>query len=248
MGGENIRYDKLRAYEPPPIIYINYEDDIPVDVDVIGSEVYRTPYETVLNGTGVCRNFAILTAGLLLAMDYSPVYILDIIYENSSEIGHTVAAVKINGEYFVLDQLPPIFSLWSYIKYQAEEEGTPIYNITVYEISKGDEFAGVKEVGVINATEIELECSATEESNKGGLGCYKVSNNDMKTIVSDLRKIIDDNTRLNWGYSLSDEYLPRKFESGVIWYLRYPEYWYHPAVHREFARYIFWEITNSKDI
>lgn len=174
--------------------------------------------------------------------------LLDIIYENSSEIGHTVAAVKINGEYFVLDQLPPIFSLWGYIKYQAEEEGTPVHNITVYEISKRDEFAGVKEVGVINATEIELECSATEESNKGGFGCYKVSNNDMKTIVSDLRKIIDDNTRLNWGYSLSDEYLPRKFESGVIWYLRYPEYWYHPAVHREFARYIFWEITNSKDI
>ena len=108
---DNIEYDYLKANVSPPIIYYTKDPyyGVITNVEVVGgtSDYYQTPYETIKKGKGVCRDYAILTAGLLLAMNYSLVYVLDINYINKIT-GHVATAIKIDDQYFILDQHPPV--------------------------------------------------------------------------------------------------------------------------------------------
>ena len=82
--------------------------------------------------SGICGDYAILTGALLLESGISPVYMLDISYKNS-KIGHVAVAVKINDEYFVLDQHLPLRPLGNYY-WDSIEDGNEIANITFYAI------------------------------------------------------------------------------------------------------------------
>ncbi|WP_367884094.1 transglutaminase-like domain-containing protein [Thermococcus sp. JCM 11816] len=106
---ENIEYNYSKTSLPAPIIWTSNGRISRVDA-APGVEI-QTPYETIQRGAGVCRDYAILTAALLFEMNYSPVYVFSIEFENSP-IGHAAVAIKINGgEYFILDQHPPLW-IW----------------------------------------------------------------------------------------------------------------------------------------
>ncbi len=89
----------------------------------------QTPYVTLLRKSGVCVDYAVLTAALLLYLNVSPVYI--VVLKN---IDHAVVIVKVNGTPFVLDQhLPPI-EIQDYAQYLAGLRS--FNNVTIYELAK----------------------------------------------------------------------------------------------------------------
>lgn len=70
---ENIEYDFEKAELPPPMIRIHSTGRIEV---VQGEEnVFQLPSETISRRKGICGDYALLTASLLLKMDYRPIYI-----------------------------------------------------------------------------------------------------------------------------------------------------------------------------
>lgn len=89
----------------------------------------QTPYETIVKRSGVCVDYAVLTAALLLYLNVSPVYITVL-----RGVGHAVTIVKVNGVLFVLDQhLPPI-EIQDYAQYLVGLRA--FNNVTIYELSK----------------------------------------------------------------------------------------------------------------
>lgn len=236
---KNIEYDYLKANIPPSTVYYRTYDDIITDVEVIcGTEDYfQTPYETVRKGKGVCRDYALLTAGLLLAMNYSPVYVLDITYENK-EVGHVVTAIKINNQYFILDQHLPVWDLGRYYHHQIEE-GEYIKNATIYEISKGEDFAHVKKIGILTADDFIMEK-------------YTITSNDLRRIELDLLNMFEKKSHLHRDFGISDldqrEYLPSGYSYGRIWTLYYDQSFYHPRFHDMFINYVFENVMGNDNI
>ncbi|EEB73521.1 transglutaminase-like domain-containing protein [Thermococcus sp. AM4] len=91
------------------------------------------PSQFISRGKGICGDYALLTAGLLLVMNYSPVYVLSIEF-NDSEVGHLTAAIAVRGRYLVADQHPPLMDLASYYRHWALYVDDPahISRATVY--------------------------------------------------------------------------------------------------------------------
>ncbi len=226
---ENIEYDHIKAIKPNPTIIYYYDGDIITDVKISASnDTYiQTPYETIEKGKGICTDYAILTAGLLLAMGYSPVYIFDINFENSN-VGHAAAAIKVNNQYFILDQHLPIWDLGRYYRHNAEE-GKVIKNATVYAIYRGGQYATVKKVQKLDAD--------TFSKNT-----YHVTQSDLKKLQTALSNEFKAKYRLIEDYSIRNldswRYLPRSYSYGVSWTLRYDEVYYHPLFQKSLARYI----------
>jgi len=238
---KNIEYDYLKANIPPPTIYYTKDPnyDVITDVEVICSisDYYQTPYETIKKGKGVCRDYAILTAGLLLAMNYSPVYVLDINYENK-ETGHVATAIKIDNQYFILDQHLPVWDLGRYY-YSQIEKGDYIKNATIYEISKGKDFAHVKKIGTLTADEFIREK-------------YTITPNDLRKIKIDLLDMLEKKLHLRRDATIQDldqrTYLPSGYSYGKIWTLYYVQSFYHPKFHEMFIKYVFKNILKNNNI
>ncbi len=125
---ENIKYDNEKAMLPPPEIVIS-----PLGVEVrSGARQLQTPSETVLLGKGICGDYAILTAALMI-YNGCTVYIANVSFANDDE-GHLAAVVKINGSYFFLDQhLPPLDTGSYYKKWM--EDGKTIVTVTLYSLN-----------------------------------------------------------------------------------------------------------------
>jgi len=240
---KNIEYDHSKASLPAPLIY--YEKDpytgVITDVEVVGGKdiyYYQTPYETVKKGKGVCSDYAILTAALLLAMDYSPVYIFHINYENYKD-GHVATAIKVDGQYFMLDQHLPVWDLSDYYYHWFEEEGKRIKNATVYAVYKGEEFASVRKVEELTSDDFKKYA-------------YKIKQSELRALQLDLINEFEERFRLKRDYSLYDlderDYLPSGYSYGKIWTLRYHESFYHPKFQKCFVNYVLNRIKENEKI
>ena len=110
---------------------------------LISETELQSPVETVNKGDGICSDYALLTASLLLNLDINPVYILNIkLYKDSESGGHAAVAVELNGDYFILDQHLPVMHIASYYYnnlYNCEE----IQRIDIYEVTLSGEKVNV---------------------------------------------------------------------------------------------------------
>jgi len=233
---ENIEYNYSKALLPEPIIWTTNGKITRVTAEP-GVEI-QTPYETVQKGAGVCRDYAILTTALLLEMGYSPVYVFDIEFENS-QIGHVATAVKINGEYFLLDQHPPAMDLgtyyrdWSIYRKETLGETLLISNATVYEVRKSGKNVAVREIGILTAEDFKNED-------------HKFSFADLTRISESLKEIFQKNhpnlVPDNGIKSLDTRtYLPPGYSKGRTWMMEFPHFvdYYNPVFHNEVVEYMY---------
>ncbi|ASJ07791.1 calcium-binding protein [Thermococcus siculi] len=131
---ENIEYYHTKADYVDALLY-NWSELTPEQRELYNNltRLYA-PNDTIVYRKGICGDYAILTAAMLLDSGVSPVYLLDISFENS-KVGHAAVAVKIEGDLFVLDQhLPPIPIGNYYWKWAIENNSKIIANMTFYEV------------------------------------------------------------------------------------------------------------------
>ncbi|ASJ07097.1 transglutaminase-like domain-containing protein [Thermococcus pacificus] len=216
----------------------------------LGSTKIQKPSETIQSGSGVCVDYAVLTAGLLLAMNYSPVYVLEIDFSND-QMGHAAAAIKINGQFFVIDQHPPIMDLGTYWKYWAywrsEYSGGTLKNLIissakVYEARLESEKVVVDYVGTLTGEEFKKHD-------------YTFSETDLTRLISDLRaRFLREFPNLQLDSKISNldttAYLPYGYSAGVTWKTTFPDFTehYNPIFHDEFVDYMYSRITGSRRV
>lgn len=111
---ENISYDEFKAELERPEI--------------------SDPYETYLERRGICTDYTLLTAALLLEAGWREVYVLDMSLEELG-VNHTAVAVEIGGELYVLDQKLPPLLLANYVKRLQIVKGVHLSSITTYKVS-----------------------------------------------------------------------------------------------------------------
>nr|WP_289846477.1 transglutaminase-like domain-containing protein [Thermococcus alcaliphilus] len=240
---KNIEYDYYKASLPAPIIWKYPDGRIKEVTGGEGTEI-QTPYETIQRGKGVCSDYTILTTALLLEMGYSPVYVFDINFENS-ETGHTATAIKINGEYFILDQHPPVMDLGTYYTdlstYRQETLGERLFisNATIYEVKKDRSGVLVEKVETLSAEDFKQRD-------------YKFSFVDITKISEDLKRMFKEhyhNLILDTNIANLDKrsYLPVGYSDGVTWRMEFPHYadFYNPVFHEQFVEYLFTSFTDD---
>lgn len=225
---ENIVYDFDKANLPAPIIQIWSTGKI----EVIQGEknIFQTPLEIIKSGKGVCKDYAILTAGLLLNMDYSPVYILDIEFQDDP-IRHTAVGVIIDGWLFILDQNPPPMDPGTYYRHWLYNEGKVIKKIIAYEINK-DSYDFPKKYNI----NIEEFKNQDFEVTKEFLNYISLSL--MKIFVEKFPNLNIDIKIANLEKSNS---LPRGYLKGKVYFFGFPDFLenYNPIFHSQFIKELF---------
>ncbi|RLF75388.1 hypothetical protein DRN51_04080, partial [Thermococci archaeon] len=194
-------------------------------------------------GKGICTDYTILTLALLLEMDYSPVYAFEINFENSST-KHTTAAIKIDGEYFLLDQNLPPMDLGTYYNKWAlyRKEKLLISNATVYEIQKSGENLTIKIIGIMLAEDFK---------NKN----YDFTSANLAVMANDLMELFLENyPNLSRDFYISDidkkVHLPYGYANRSTWKLELPNFidYYTPAFHTEFVKYFYRRFTENPEV
>lgn len=234
---EHIQYDREKASLPAPEIkmYSNGSFEIVRGKD----NTIQTPYETIMKGKGVCTDYAILTAGLLLGMDYSPVYIFRMNF-TGSDVGHATAVIKIEGWYFVLDQHPPVMDLGAYYQYW-KEKGKTISNATIYEITLVNGSAKVENLGIVSGIEFLKQD-------------YKFTDADAQAISGSLSSIIlknFPNLRLDEKLqSLSQGTLPESYSEGKVWTFKFEKFvqYYNPLFHEQLINYLYDSMASDPEV
>lgn len=194
--------------------------------------------------SGVCTDYAILTAVLLLEDNVQPVYIFDINYRDR-EVGHATVAIRVNGDYFVLDQnLPPI-PLGNYYWSSIHSGMGEISDLTVYKVTLEENM----EIKIENWTwtskdlkkmaykftdeDIELLSNLTKEYFIKLYPWYKEDTRLKNLAEKDLEAI---KTKGN----ASNEFLPPGFTSGMTFWWKSSEYfvlYYHPSLAEKLIKY-----------
>ena len=170
-------------------------------------------------------------------MGYTP-YVLVIAFENGNL--HAATAVKIEGEYFVLDQHPPLLDLPTYYKYWAYYSDHPSYiaNATFYKIELEEKNVSVTRIGVYD------------------LHYYMdhyITSYDLKKIQSDVAKFIENKYPIELDPSLEDldvvGYLPWGYVDGRTWKITLAHYadYYNPAAHEHYVKCIFNKLMNYEE-
>jgi len=242
---ENIEYNYSKALLPAPTIWTLNGKITSVTAEP-GVEI-QTPYETVQKGAGVCKDYAILTTALLLEMGYSPVYVFDINFENS-QIGHVATAIKINDEYFLLDQHPPAMDLgtyyrdWSIYRKETLGETLLISNVNVYEVRKSGKNVAIKEIDVLTAEDFKSKD-------------HEFSSMDLTRISEGLKEMFQENYPsliLDSGIKSLDTrtYLPPGYSDGITWRVDFPHFvdYYNPVFQDEFVEYFYTSLTSYGEI
>ncbi len=133
---ENIKYDSVKASYPPPVVEI-HGNSVKI---VSGKErFYQTPAETVALKKGICGDYALLIAALLIDSNCSA-YVFNISFTDNSP-NHVASAVKIDGHYYILDQHLPPLDTGGYA-YKWRKEGKTLKDARVYEIGREVKFIG----------------------------------------------------------------------------------------------------------
>ncbi|KUH33156.1 hypothetical protein APY94_07045 [Thermococcus celericrescens] len=180
-------------------------------------------------------------------MNYSPVYVLSIEFENSP-IGHAAVAIKLSGEYFILDQHPPVmdpgtyYTYWLVYQRGSLGEGLLISNATIYEISRDKNDVMVRKIGILSAEDFRQNDHAFSPA-------------DLIRISTDLRKLLEE----EYSNLISDRnianleertYLPRGYSRGKTWRLTLPHYadYYNPVFHEQFVKYLLAALTDNENV
>ncbi|MBC7095520.1 transglutaminase-like domain-containing protein [Thermococcus sp.] len=238
----NIEYDSYKASLPAPTIQISENGTIIGITGGEGTEI-QTPYETIKKGKGICTDYTILTLALMLEMDYSPVYAFEISFENSNT-KHVTAAIKIDDEYFLLDQNLPPMDLGTYYNKWAlyREEKLLISNATVYEIQKSGESLTIKIIGIMLAEDFK---------NRN----YDFTSANLAVMANDLMELFLENyPNLSKDFYISDidkkVHLPYGYANRSTWKLELPNFidYYTLTFHREFVKYFYRRFTENPKV
>ncbi len=96
---------------------------------------YNKPIKTVNTKKGVCLDYATLTSALLLNDNITP-YILDMALYNPTSMKisdyHAVVAVKLNNNYYIIDQMPKLIPINEYVSISIDNQ--KIAKIAMYKI------------------------------------------------------------------------------------------------------------------
>ncbi|ABO34517.1 conserved hypothetical protein [Methanococcus maripaludis C5] len=226
---DNIEYNHVKAEFPNP--EVTYWVTGKKEVSDPYNNTIQSPAETLELGSGICGDYALLTSSLLLKMDYSPIYILT--FESEGNAGHATSAVNINGNYYIIDQQPPIIELYNYLDYKKDVEDYKIDNITFYKIEL-----------INNSIYFEKDFESVEtydsDSNK-----Y----NDITGLSRYLMTYFENNYEIKSDYNIkyldSMEYLPRSYEKGVTIQYFFEFGGYTPIFEKQYAKWAFDYIKND---
>ena len=200
--------------------------------------MFIPPSEFISRGRGICGDYALLTAGLLLVMNYSPVYVLSIEF-NDSDVGHLTAAVSVNGRYLVADQHPPLMDLGAYYRHWAlyVEDPAHISRATVYVLS----WRGGRIV-MERYSELERRDFLAQD--------YNMTEEDLSYLSDTLLTSFKERYRLS-----PDPLLPKIAEEGIseryrwasLWRGVFPGYadYYLPVTREKMAGYILDQIETQ---
>ncbi|WP_459201227.1 transglutaminase-like domain-containing protein [Methanococcus sp. CF] len=227
---DNIKYNYSKTELPNP--EVKYWVTGKIEVSDPYNNTIQSPAETLELKSGICGDYALLTSALLLKMEYSPVYILT--FESEGNPGHAATAVNLNGNYYIIDQQPPIMELYNYLDYKKNVEDYFIDNITFYKIELVNNSVyyekSFEPVGNYNAV-------SEEYSNLPNLSRYLMTyfENDYE-IKSDY----------NIQYLDSKEYLPNDYEKGITVQYFFEFGGYDPIFEKQYAKWVFEYIKNDK--
>ena len=223
---ENIQYDVQKASLPQPVIEV-----VGRDVKVVAGEarMYQTPAETVMLGRGICGDYAILTAALLLAADCSA-YVLNVSFAGEEQ-NHVTAAVKLD-QLYVLDQHLPPMDLGSYYR-KWLRDGKTIERVEVYEVTPG-------KVAVV----------ATMQRNDLERFDYAMTQADAENLERKIESMLHDSFGLKVDERLKGKTLPHDYVSGEIWRLTVQDYadYFTPAFADEIAEHFYDMLVEDLDL
>ncbi|WP_456469648.1 transglutaminase-like domain-containing protein [Archaeoglobus sp.] len=215
----NVEYDFKKASLPPPQVEIS-----PVGIKVYNKERYfQTPSETVMMGKGICGDYAILTAALLL-YNGCKAYIVNITFDGYSE-GHITAAIKINNSYYFLDQHLPPLDAGSYYK-KWLKDGRVIIEAVIYSVNGTSE--------LLDKTDFSSD--------------YQITLQDVLELKEEMTRIIESEYELKEDLRLGEK-LPKGYTSGKILTLTMEDMadYYTPEFKKEFAGYIVDKLVSKED-
>ncbi len=199
---DNIQYNYYRTSET----YSSKEDWV------------QEPTQTISYRSGVCIDYAVLTAGLLLDMGYEPyIFILD---DVRSPSGHAFCVLNISGKLYAMDQHAPITDVDNHICNLVSEGVIIPKEIKYYKFWIKDGKLECKEgnyVYNINHNELPLEDKR------------KISNAILNYMTSKYPNLKPDSNINNME---SMRYLPKGYSYGIYAYQEY-----NCTLHPEFGKY-----------
>ncbi|AFL95171.1 hypothetical protein CL1_0968 [Thermococcus cleftensis] len=226
-----VRWESLNETEK--WLYLNL-----TRVQAINDTAYRLK-------SGICTDYALLTSGLLLEANVSPVYVLSIDYWNRST-GHATVAIKVNGTYLVLDQRLPPVPLGNYYWYSIYTGMGEIENVTVYRVSLDERGEVVVRNWTWRAERLKAMARAPGEGDIGSLGTLveKLLVEKYPGYTKDER--LRDLAEKDFGALLAtgdyaNGYLPGGFEKGWVLSSRHPliGFYYTSLMAGKLVRYLW---------
>ncbi|GAA0127925.1 hypothetical protein MMMIC1C10_03490 [Methanococcus maripaludis] len=228
---DNIEYNHEKAELPSP--EVTYWVGGRTEVSDSYNNTIQSPAETLELKSGICGDYALLTSAMLLEMDYSPIYILT--FESTGNPGHAAAAVNLNGNYYIIDQRPPIMDLYNYLDYKKDVENYNIDNITFYKIELVND-------SVFYDKDFESVESYSAVSNK-----YS----DIAGFSRYLMTYFENNYEIKSDYNIqyldSMEYLPKAYEKGITIQYFFEFGGYTPIFEKQYAKWAFDYIKNDEN-
>ncbi len=241
---EHIHYNFTKAKESPPKVIIWSNGTVKVEGN--RGYVIQTPYETVLREAGICTDYALLTDALLLDMGFRKVYLFELSFENDP-VGHVVAGVRLDGEYFLLDQHPPPMNMRGYYDVLAhcgilgvDRRTRIISKAQVFEIR-------------FNGSSVQVRSLGNLSGNVFLSNGYVLGAEDLKNLRRDLSALLraefhlieDPNVK-----SLEGGSLPTVYVKGIEWSLKLPCFarYYTRTFHKQLVEMIFNEMISNKKL
>jgi len=228
---DNIEYNHLKTELPSP--EVTYWATGKTEVYDPYNNTIQSPAETLELKSGICGDYAILTSALLLEMDYSPIYILT--FESEGNPGHAATAINLNGNYYIIDQQPPIMELYNYLDYKRDVEDYKIDNITFYKIEL-----------VNDSVYFEKDFESVELYNA-------ISNeySDIPNLSSYLMTYFENNYEIKSDYNIkymdSMKYLPNSYEKGLTIQYFFEFGGYTQIFEKQYAKWVFEYIKSDLD-
>lgn len=224
---KNIKYDSMKAASPPPVIQI-----VGNEITVIsGSDrIYQTPVETVTLRKGICGDYAILTAALLLASNCSPVYIFNLSFGKNIP-NHITTSIKLNGTLYILDQHLPPMDTGSYLT-KLRSEGKQITHIRLYRVSTN---------GIVEMSEVDYRFMRQFD--------YSIKPEDLEFLKIRIADLIKEEYGIKEDSRLGDE-LPPGYKTGKSFTLRIDGLadYYTPIFKSQLAEFIFKTIKSQRSL
>ncbi|EHR78625.1 calcium-binding protein [Thermococcus litoralis DSM 5473] len=194
--------------------------------------------DTIYYKSGICGDYAILTASLLLESNITPIYMLDITFKDKKP-SHAAVAVKIGSEYFVIDQHIPPIHIGSYY-WKWVDDDMEISNITFYAIRLNENGEPIiysnwtwaenqikEKTYYMNEKDIEIITEIVKQKFLEIYPGYTEDDRLKKLAEKDLEAIKTTN-------QTSNAFLPYGFTKGLVlwWHSEYLGLYYHPQIAR----------------